>query len=71
MSMRVIERAFLGSILNNLGVTNISEDEINAAVKQAFADVKREQGLNPDETKLHLELVPISRQWVDGTFDGR
>jgi len=61
-------KALLARILANLGHPVPSEDELNDALKKAFYEVKKTDGVDPDQVKYKLSLVPIDRQWVKDTF---
>jgi hypothetical protein len=64
-----MERAFFGSVLEGLGYKAPSEDELNDALRNAFTQLKRNEGVNPDDVKYRFALVPIDREWAEKTFE--
>ncbi len=61
-------RMLISQVLKNLGHKVPSEGELTSALKDAFVEIKKADGVDPDRVKYKLTLVPVSEKWVKETF---
>lgn len=62
-------KALIAEVLRSLGQPVPTDDELTGALKQAFVNLKKSEGLDPSKTKYKLSLTPVDESWVKETFD--
>ena len=60
--------ALIAKVLRNLGHPVPSENELKSALSDAFLEMKKADGVDPDNVKYKLSLVPVTKDWVKETF---
>jgi len=64
----VRHKQLLAAMLRNLGHTVPSDSDLSSALAQAFVEVKKAEGVDPDAVKYALTLVSVDKPWVEKTF---
>ena len=61
-------KALFAALLKNLGHPAPSDADLDAALQKSMVEIKKGDGVDPDQVKYKLSLTPIDTSWVKNTF---